>query len=276
MALHGNGSPDEGLERIRFINKIMGITPIRTPINSVLARVAATQVVQYAFKGCFVNIGVGLPEEVCCLLYDNWLLDDDITLFTEAGIVGGIPTPGMFFGGAISPREMIDASALFMRAQERLDLAVYGALQIDGEGNVNVSKRGEGILNYVGPGGFIDLSSHAKVIIFMATWMAHADIVITDTGIKIENPGKPKFVDRVDEISFNGSVALGKGQKVIYITEPGIFELTTRGMELKAVMPGIDIPKDILDATPMKVVLPEKGDIPVVTMNVVTGKDFNL
>ncbi|MGA1795383.1 MAG: hypothetical protein ACMUIL_05920 [bacterium] len=276
MTLHGNASPDKGLEMVRFINKIMGITPIRTEINSVLARVAATQVVQHAFKGCHVNIGVGLPEEVCCLLYDSGLLDEDITLFTEAGIVGGIPTPGIFFGGAISPREMIDASALFKRTEEGLDLAIFGALQIDGEGNVNVSKRGEGVINYVGPGGFIDLSSHAKVVIFMSTWMAHARIVITDMGIRIETPGKPKFVDKVDEISFNGKVALGKGQKVIYITEPGVFELTARGMELKAVMPGIDIRKDILGATPMRIILPEQGDIPVVPLSVVTGKDFML
>lgn len=276
MTLHENGSPGEGLERIRFINKIMGITPIRTEINSVLARLAATQVVHHASKGCLVNIGVGLPEEVCGLLYDNGLLDEDITLFTEAGIVGGIPTSGIFFGGAISPREMIDASALFKRSEERLDLAIFGALQIDGEGNVNVSKRGEGIINYVGPGGFIDLSSHAKVVIFMSTWMAHACIGIADMGIRIETPGKPKFVDKVDEVSFNGKVALGKGQKVIYITEPGIFELTARGMELKAVMPGIDIRKDILGATPMKIILPEQGNIPVVPLSVITGKDFRL
>jgi acyl CoA:acetate/3-ketoacid CoA transferase len=47
-------------------------------------------------------------------------------------------------------------------------------------------------------------------------------------------------------------------------------------MELIRVMPGIDIRKDILDVSPMKVVLPESGSVPVADPSLVTGKGFRL
>jgi acyl CoA:acetate/3-ketoacid CoA transferase len=47
-------------------------------------------------------------------------------------------------------------------------------------------------------------------------------------------------------------------------------------MTLIRVMPGIDIRRDILDATPMKIVLPEDGRVAVVPPDVVTGEGFRL
>ena len=41
-------------------------------------------------------------------------------------------------------------------------------------------------------------------------------------------------------------------------------------------MPGIDIQRDILDASPMKPVLPESGHVPVVGPVVVHGNGFRL
>jgi acyl CoA:acetate/3-ketoacid CoA transferase len=47
-------------------------------------------------------------------------------------------------------------------------------------------------------------------------------------------------------------------------------------MELVRVMPGIDIDRDILATTKMKIVLPEQGAVPVVDEVIITGNGFRL
>ena len=49
-----------------------------------------------------------------------------------------------------------------------------------------------------------------------------------------------------------------------------------RGMELMAVLPGIDVQRDVLQASPMRIVLPPSGDVPVVDGSIVSGKGFRL
>jgi len=61
---------------------------------------------------------------------------------------------------------------------------------------------------------------------------------------------------------------------VFYVTQVGAFRLTQRGMELMYVMPGVDIQKDIIDACPMEIVMPESGDPILVGRDVVTGEGF--
>jgi propionate CoA-transferase len=55
-----------------------------------------------------------------------------------------------------------------------------------------------------------------------------------------------KFVDAVTEISFNGELAVRKGQSVRYVTERAVFELTPDGLRLIEVAPGIDVERDVL------------------------------
>ena len=64
--------------------------------------------------------------------------------------------------------------------------------------------------------------------------------------------------------------------KVFYATNVGVFRLTARGMELTRGMPGVDVQKDIIDFAPMKIVLPEDGEVPVVDESSVTGNGFRL
>jgi propionate CoA-transferase len=266
---------DKGYEQLRFINKVLGVTPRRTQSEQALARLAAAALAENVKRGATVNIGTGLPEQVCRNLYEGGLLDA-VTFFTESGVVGGIPSPGAFFGTAVHPERMISSAQVFKMAHESLDVTVLGILQVDSNGNVNSSKRGEGPLNYVGPGGFIDFSTSAKMVIFVGKWAARGKVQVVGNKLKIVEPGKPKFVDKVDEITFSGERALKTGTKVFYATNVGLFRLTDRGVELTRVMPGIDIQKEILDFSPMKIVLPESGEVPVVEDSIVTGRGYSL
>lgn len=266
---------EEGLAQARFINKLIGVTPQRSAVDNALARLGARLFVEKFPKGSVVDIGVGLPEEVCRLLYESGALKH-VTLITESGVLGGLSAPGIFFGAALNPTEIVSSAEVFRRMYKQADGAMLGILQVDGQGNVNVSKRGEGPINYVGPGGFIDITTCARQTFFVGSWGDRADIQIEGDKLHVRNPGKPKFIDRVDEITFNGQEALRRGKKVFYITHVGAFELTQRGMELIRVMPGIDVRKDIVAAVPMKVVLPQTGEVPVVDRSIVTGEGFKL
>lgn len=275
LTLNSSLSEAEGVERLRLINQILGITPRRKPMDEVLARLATRIFVDHAHKGDHVDIGVGLPEEVSRLLHHSGVMDE-LVMINESGVFGGISAPGVFFGAAVNPKEIVSSATAFERVYNRLDWAILGALQIDSDGNVNVSKRGEGAINYVGPGGFIDLVTNAKSLLFCSAWGDHAAFEMQGDKVAVLNPGKPKFIDKVDEITFNGQEALKEGKQVFYVTHVGAFRLTERGMELMYVVPGVDVQKDILDVCPMKIVLPESGAPAVVAPEIVTGQNYRL
>jgi propionate CoA-transferase len=264
---------EEGLAHVQFVNRLVGVTARRHAADAAVARLAASTLLAHVGKGAYVNIGIGMPEDVCRMVFEAGRLGD-VTFLTESGVLGGLPAPGIYFGAALCPERIVSSAEIFKLCYERLDAACLGVLQADSHGNVNVSKRGDGARNYIGPGGFIDLTTAAQTIVFVSAWMAHAEIVVEDGRLRIVKRGTPKFVDRVDEITFNGSRAVAAGKQVFYATHVGLFHLTRRGMELVGVMPGIDVHTDILDGTSMKIVLPASGRIPAVTGSIVTGEGF--
>ena len=227
----------------------------------------------HARRGDYVDIGIGLPEEVARLLHKSGVMKQ-LNMLTEAGAIGGVAAPGVFFGAAVNPRKIVQSSEVFDMMYKRLDWVVLGVVEADSQGNVNVSKRGEVPMHHVGPGGFIDLVTCSKSILFCSAWGARARVEVRGDKVKVLDPGKPKFVDKVEEITFNGQEALKHGKNVFYVTQVGAFRLTNRGMELIYVMPGVDIQKDILDVSPMKIVLPENGQPEVVGRDIVTGEGF--
>lgn len=270
-----NEDLDRSMEKLRYINRILGITPKRGPVDEALARLAADVFTRNVKKCSNIIIGVGLPEEVARLIYEGGLFKD-VTFMSETGVVGGLPAPGVFFGAAVNPKEIISSAQVFHLCYEHLDAAILGILEADSQGNLNVSRRGEGPLNYVGPGGFPDFCAAADTIIFVGSWMAHGRLEIADGRLVIAKPGPHKFIDRVSEITMSGEQALAKNKTVLYVTNVGVFKLTSLGMMMIEVMPGIDIHKDILDTCPMRVVLPEDGQVPVTEAAIVTGKGFKL
>ena len=265
---------EESIAKLRFVNKFLKITPVRGPVDDALARLAASMFTRYVPKCSNIVVGVGLPEEVSRLIYEGGLFSD-VTLMSETGVIGGLPAPGIFFGAGVNPKEILTSYQTFQLCYQHLDATLLGMLEADSQGNVNVSRRGPGAMNYVGPGGFPDFCAAAKVIIFIGTWMANAQMEMDNGRLRIVKPGKPKFVEQVGEITMCGREALAKGKTVLYVTNPGVFQLTSQGMELIEVMPGIDVRRDIVESCPMKVVLPP-GDVPVADQSIADGRGFHL
>ncbi|MBI2422744.1 MAG: hypothetical protein HYV27_07930 [Candidatus Hydrogenedentes bacterium] len=273
FTLESQEDTDVALGRVRRINDMLGITPMRCQADDVLARLAATIFAEHAHPGDSVDIGVGLPEVVSRLLYESGLMAQ-LTMINESGVFGGVAAPGIFFGASVNPDEIVPSSEAFRRIYKRLDSVILGVLQADSDGNVNVSKRGEGPNNYVGPGGFIDLTQSARQVYFCSSWMAKGSILFENGRAHIEKAGALKFTDKVDEITFSGKEAVKRGQEVFYISHVGAFRLTPRGMEMTHIMPGIDVRKDILDAIPMKLHIADS--LQVVSPEIISGVNFTL
>jgi propionate CoA-transferase len=261
--------------RLRFINKTLGITSRRNPPDRALARLGAKTFTENISAGATVNIGVGLAEEICHVLCERDM-HEQITFTTESGPYGGLPGPGIFFGSAINPQRLESSAWMFHHYREHLDAAMLGFLQLDSAGNINLSKRGPRMLDYVGPGGAPSIIESAKTVLFIGKWMAGARVSIDGGRLRLDKPGKPKVIDRVDEISFNGSVGLASGKKVFYVTDLAVLELTEAGLTLRAVMPGIDIERDLLANSSAHILVPDDPAPQTVPASVVTGKAFEL
>ena len=257
----------EGLAYVQFVNWLAGITARRAPADEMVARLAGATLLANVRRGAYVDIGTGMPEEVARVVFEAGKLGD-VTFLAESGALGGLPAPGLYFGASLCPEQILSSAEIFKLCYKKLDAVCLGVLQADSRGNVNVSKRGDGPRNYVGPGGFIDLTAAARVIVFVSGWMTHAQFAVEGTKLRLAQRGTPKFVDHVDEITFNGPRALAAGKRVFYATHVGLFQLTGRGMELLSVMPGIEIRRDILECTRMKVVLPRSGQVPVLPRSI--------
>ncbi len=271
----GMADEKKSIEKLKFINQMMGITPKRVPTDNSLSRMAASLFTEKAFKGALINFGIGLPEEVGRLLFEGGLYHD-LICSSETGAFNGLPAPGIYFGAAINPKKMYSSAWIFDYYKKNLDVAVLGLMQADSEGNVNVSHRGPKVTDFVGPGGFLNIAASAKTVIFVGRWMAKAQMSITDGNLSIDEKGIVKFIEKVDKVTFNAKQALEMGKEVFYVTNVGIFKLTDQGMELIQVTPGIDIQKDIVDVSQAKIIVPDINNVPLVPKEVMTGNNFNL
>ncbi|GAB6095603.1 hypothetical protein JCM14469_18550 [Desulfatiferula olefinivorans] len=268
-----NEDPQEAVKKLKLINTLARITPRRGPVENTMARMAASLFTEEAKKGDLINLGIGLPEEVGRLIHEGGL-HEDLTFSSETGALGGIPTPGLYFGGSINPIRLNSSAWMFEHYKENLAMTVLGILQVDSDGNVNVSKRGKRVYDYVGPGGFMNISSSARKIIFLGSFMAKAKFSLKDGKLRLRKRGIPKFVDTLNEVTFNAKEALKAGKKVFYVTTVGIFRLTDAGVELWKVVPGIDIERDILANSTCRIIVPERVD--TVPPEIVTGDNFKL
>ena len=119
---------------------------------------------------------------------------------------------------------------------------------MDREGNVNVTRLAQMPHVLAGTGGFSNIVQNAKNLIFCGTLTAGGvQYDITDHGLQLVRAGKfKKVVRHVQQVTFSGQLARKKDQKVIYITDLCVFELTDQGLLLTEIAPGVDLEKDIL------------------------------
>lgn len=225
-------------------------------VEKVIARRAAKEL-RY---GMTANLGFGISAMIPRILLEEGH-PDAVTWAIEQGAVGGVPLTGFAFGCASNADAFVPAPQQFIYFQGGgFDVSFLSFLEVDIQGNVNVSKLGKKPYLTAGCGGFVDITARAKNIVFSGWFEAGAKVGLTEGGINIATPGKfTKMVDEVEHITFSGRRAVEQGQNVIYVTERCVIRLTDAGLIATEIMPGIDPQKHIVGPSEGRVKVAENA-----------------
>jgi propionate CoA-transferase len=195
------------------------IPVLKLDARKVVARRGALEL----FPRAVCNLGSGIFTGLANVAAEEGCLDA-VCLTNEQGNIGGAPASGGEAGAAMNPDAQVDQPYQFdFYDGGGLDLAFLSFAEFDAAGNVNVSRFGGKL---IGPGGFINISQNAKRVIFGGTLTAG---------------GKPKAVERVEQVTFSGPYARERGQPVLYVTEAAVFRLGQDGPELVEIAPDLTV-----------------------------------
>lgn len=230
---------------------------LRVPINSletiewgpekVVARRAAMELYQHET----VNLGFGISALVPRILLEEGL-HGEVTWIIEQGAIGGLPLLNFQFGCSANAQAIIDTADQFTYLQSGgVDRAMLSFVQVDGEGNVNVSRLAARPHVTSGIGGFIDITSNVRRILFIGFFTTGGlKLALSHGEIHVEREGQTrKFVAGVEQVTFSGRKARERGQEISYITERCVLRLEQDGLVVTEIAPGIDLERDVLGQT---------------------------
>ena len=212
--------------------------------DKVIARRAALELA----AGDAVNLGFGISPLVPLILLEEGC-EEAVTWAIEQGPIGGIPAGGFVFGCAFNPQAIIASPQQFTYFQGAgFDLCMLSFLEIDRDGCVNVSRLSAKPHVTAGCGGFVDITSHAKRIVYSGYFRAGGlKLEIQNERLKIVQEGSvAKLVPQVEHVTFSGRRARQQGQQVTYITERCVMRLEKDGLAVTEIAPGVDLERDVL------------------------------
>jgi propionate CoA-transferase len=220
---------------------MVDVPPMALNERLIIARRAAMEL----SSGCTINLGVGIPQGIGSVAAVE-CVSDLLSMTSETGTIGGIPADGKDFGMSRDADAFVEQQVQFdWYSGGGLDIAFESFAQVDTAANVNVSKfNGKS----VGCGGFIDITQHAKKVVYVGSFTAGGlKVAVADGKLSIESEGKhKKFVGAVEQITASGAYATMVKQKVLFVTERAVFELQDGSLTLVEVAPGVDLEKDVL------------------------------
>lgn len=234
-------------------------------VDKVIARRAAME----CRAGQTANLGFGISAMVPRILLEEGH-PRAVTWAIEQGAVGGMPLDGFAFGCASNADAFVPAPQQFTYFQGGgFDLAFLSFLEVDRQGNVNVSKLGKRPYLTAGCGGFVDITAHARKLVFSGLFEAGAELELTPDALRVVRRGRfAKMVEAVEHVTFSGSRARTQGQEVLYVTERCVMRATPEGLVAVEVMPGIDPARDIVAASEGRVqVAPDAAAMPLALLS---------
>ena len=215
-------------------------------VEKVIARRAAME----CRAGQTANLGFGISAMVPRILLEEGH-PRAVTWAIEQGAVGGMPLTGFAFGCASNADAFVPSPQQFTYFQGGgFDVSFLSFLEVDRQGNVNVSKLGKKPYLTAGCGGFVDITAHGRKLVFSGFFEAGAELDLTPDGLRVTKPGKfAKMVEAVEHVTFAGTRARAQGQDVLYVTERCVMRLGQDGLIATEIMPGIDPARDIIAAS---------------------------
>jgi propionate CoA-transferase len=214
-------------------------------IEKVIARRAAMELAE----GDVAALGFGVSALVPRILVEE-NLHGQVTWTIEQGPVGGVPVTGFAFGCALNADAIIPSPQQFTFFQGAgFDCGFVSFLQIDREGNVNVSKLAKRPYLTAGVGGFIDITARGRRLVFAGTFTtAGLDVALEDGRVTIRQEGKiQKLVPEVEQVTFSGRRGREQRQQVTVVTERCVLQQTEAGLTVAEIAPGIDLERDVLN-----------------------------
>jgi propionate CoA-transferase len=218
--------------------------------RTIIARRACLEL----FPGAIVNLGFGVASGIADILAREGVADE-VTLTVEQGIIGGTPASGNDFGAAVNYDALIEQSAQFdFYDGGGLDLAFLSFAEVDGAGNVNVS-RFAGRPN--GSGGFIHIAQNARSVCFLGTLTAGGlELAFADGAVRVRREGAHRrFVAALEQRTYDRAGGRTRDQKARFITERAVLEADEAGLVVVEIAPGVDLEREVLPnfATPPRV-----------------------